>query len=267
MGCFHRRGNGFLDTLKEMPRLTKLGLPVAKDEDFEAIAVSMPSLTGLRSLNLSGSRFLVASPENEEGLFASLTQLTHLSLWYHSTTSYRHFPTGIRSLGVRLCKTLQEDVAEILMCMPNLTSLSIDIVSDCPYLIDLHGVTLSLFSQELKKLKRVSLESVVVDDAFLDALGGLTQLTSLTLASRRNFVDPYVACPRLSKLTKLMQLTISPPMPTPVRNDEFPQLCFPKPSELDLPLSGVDDTMHQALLKTLPFLRKVSLSGQTLIFE
>ena len=81
MGCLHRRGNGFLDALKEMPHLTKLGLPVAKDEDFEAITVSMPLLTGLRSLNLSGSRFLVASPENEEGLFASLTQLTHSSVF------------------------------------------------------------------------------------------------------------------------------------------------------------------------------------------
>ena len=140
--------------------------------------------------------------------------------------------------------------------MARLTSLSVDNFSE-----DLHlfrhrgGVTPSQFSEELGQLKHLEMSSVVVDDAFLDALGMLTRLTSLILTSRRTPLDPYLICPRLNNLTELMELTIYSEEPTPVRNDQFPQLCLPKLRRLSLPLSGVDFDKQRALWKLHPCLR------------
>ena len=178
----------------------------------------------------------------------------------------RSFPTGLRSLDFWFLYSPPADFVETLMSMTNLTSL---VIRDC--LKELHlfhsdDVTPSQFSGKLAKLKHLSIRPVAVDDLFLDAVGMLTQLTSLVFGGHTASVDPYALCLHLSNLTELIELKISCLALTSIRNDEFPQLYLPKLRELDFPLSSTDANICRAMWKTLPCLRKMSFFGETLEF-
>ena len=256
----------FFLALREMHHLTELSFESEDWRDHRVLAECLSVLTGLKSLELSGNVYSIASAEITERHLMTLTQLTQLSLKGYPLFRFRRFPTVVKSLGFRSCTSPPADFTRILMSMTNLTSLSIYRFPEDLRLFRINGVTPSQFSQKLGKLQHLSMRCVLADDAFLDALGMLTQLTSLTLGSRNNPLDPYMVCPRLANLTELMELTISPSVPTPVRNGEFPLLCLPKLRKLDLPVRCTNANMCQALLETLPCLRQMSLSGKTLIF-
>ena len=139
------------------------------------------------------------------------------------------------------------DFSENLMSMTNLASLSILIPFGFERLFHHRSVTPSQFSQELGSLKNLSTLNVLVNNLLLKAPGMLTQLTSLQLANNAASVDPYLSFPRSNNLSELVELEISSPAATPVRNDEFPQLCMPKVREVDLSIGGTDDNMRKAL--------------------
>ena len=258
---FDQPNDSFFRVLREMHQLTLLRFKAADKRDHLVLAECLSVLTGLRSLTLFGC-LPIDSHENDEEYLMTLTlltQLTQLSLGIDRSDLCRRFPTGIQSLHISFSESPQADFVEILMTMTNLTSLSICTFPEALHLFRRYGATPSQFSQELRALKHLSIRNVVIDDLFLEALGLLTPLTSLFLES----ADPYLVCPRLSNLSELMELEISSPR-TCVRNGEFPQLFLPKLRRLDLPLSGVDANVCEALLKTLPCLRKMALCGKTL---
>ena len=262
---FSRPDDSFFRALLGMHHLTQLGFTADEEQDHRVLAECLSLLTGLRSLYLpplSGGSRTIHLPAIEEGQhLMTLTQLTQLMLVDLRTDHYLRFPTGIQSLHISFSESPQADFVKALMPMTNLTSLSICSFLNAVRLFHHDGVTPSQFSQELRALKYLSISRVLIDGLFLEALGMLTQLTSCQLGSSAAHVDPYLVCPRLSNLSELIDLRISSPI-TCVRNGEFPQLCLPKLRELDLSLSGVDADMRKALWKTLPCLRKLSLSGR-----
>ena len=247
-----------------MRHLTELMFEVADERDHRILAEYLSLLTRLRSLTLTDTRRSSILPEIEEGHLMALTQLTQLSLNIDRSDRYLRLPTGIQSLHISCSGSSQSDFVEILMSMTNLSSLSIDAFSENLCLFRRHSVTPSQFSQEIGRMQNLSIQNVLIDDLFLEALGMLTRLTSLIIADdSRSPVDPYLVCPRLSNLSKLMELEISFQRVSYACDGEFPQLCLPKLRKLDLPLSGVDANMCKSLLKTLPCLRKMALSGKT----
>ncbi len=242
-----------------MYQLTRLSFEAKEEQDHRGLAECLPSLTGLRSLTLLGSHRSIILPENEERHLMTLTQLTELSLKHYRIGCGRRFPTGIQSFTCSFSGSPPDDFPQILMSMTNLTSLSVLAPSGFERLFRPQGVTPSQFSQELRRLKHLSTLNVLIDDLFLEALDMLTQLTSLQLANNAASVDPYLLFPRSNNLSELVELKISSPVAIPVRNGGFPQLCLPKLRKLDLPLRGTDDNMCEALWKTLPCLREMSL--------
>ena len=258
----YRPSNGFLRALPEMHQLTKLSFEVRLEQDHLGLAECLSSLTGLRSLSLCGSRgWTIILPGIIEHNLMTLTQLTELSLNYYRIGRGQRFPTGIQSLTCSFSGSPPANIAEILMSMTNLTSLSVLAPWSFERLFRHQGVKPSQFSQELGRLKHLSTLNVLLDDLFLEALGMLTQLTSLKMNTTIS-VNLYHLLPSLSNLLELMELEISCPS-TLVRSDEFLQLCLPKLRKFDLPLRGTDDDMRRALWKTLPCLRKMRLSGST----
>ena len=255
--------NSFLDALKEMHHLTELELPIQDEGFLEALAASASPLTGLGSLTLSGSGMWFIPPVDERHL-KSLKHLTEFSMVHYPVG--RSFPTGLRSLDLIFRDCPPVDFAEVLVTMTNLTSLDIQIPHYRQELNLFHsdGVTPAQFSGKLAKLKRLSIRHVAVDDSFLDAVGMLTQLTSLFFENYITSVDPYVLYPQLSNLTELIELNIFCLALPPTRNNEFPQLCLPKLRKLDFSLSSIDANVCRAMWKTLPCLRKMSLLGKTL---
>ena len=255
----YQPSDSFFRALGGMHQLTKLKFEFREAQDRRGLAECLSLLTGLRSLTLLGSHRLIILPENEERQLMTLTQLTELSLKHYRIGQYRRFPTGIQSFTCLLSGSPPENMAEILMSMTNLTSLSILVPSGFERLFHRRSVTPFQFSQEFGRLKHLSTLNVVVDDLFLEALGMLTILTSLQLTSNAASVDPYPLFPRLNNLSELVELKISSPVATPLHNDGFPQMCLPRIRKLDLPLTGTDASMRAALAKTLPCLRDLSL--------
>ncbi len=258
----YRPSDSFFRALREMYQLTQLSFAIGdpEAEDFRVFAECLPSLTELRSLSLSGSRSLTTIlPGIVERNLMTLTQLTELCLKNHRIGHGQRFPTGIQSLTCSFSGSPPANIAEILMSMTNLTSLSVLAPWSFERLFRHQGVKPSQFSQELGRLKHLSTLNVLVDDLFLEALGMLTQLTSLQLENTAASLDPYLLFPRSNNLSELVELKISSPVAIPVRNGGLPQLCLPKLRKLDLPLRGTDDNMRKELWKTLPCLRKMLL--------
>ena len=256
--------DAFFRALREMPQVTKLSFEVRVEQDHLGLAECLSSLTGLRSLAIFGSHRSINPPENEERNLMTLTQLTEFCLKDYRIGRYRRFPTGIQSFSCKLCRSPPEDFPEILMSMTNLTSLSVLAPSSIERLFRPQGVTPSQFSQELRRLKHLSTFNVMADDLFLEALGMLTQLTSLKMNTATS-VSLYHLLPSLCNLLELMELKISCPASTLVRSDGFLQLCLPKLRQLNVPLRGTDDDMRRALWKTLPCLREMTLAGSTYV--
>ena len=251
-----------------MHRLKELSFSADDGRDHRLLMECLSLLTGLRSLCLSGKSFsIVRSEIDEQQHLMTLTQLTRLSLTFYRIDRFRRFPMGIKSLGFWLCESPPANFAEILMTMTNLTSLSINIRTKKLRLMHSYTLTSSLFLPKLERLEHLSLHSALVDDAFLEALGMLTQLTSLILYSGNGYVDPYRVCSQLSNLTELLELAILCPTSIPIRMKELPQLCLPKLRKLNLPFRRTDTNVCKALWKTLPCLRQMSLSGKTVTFE
>ena len=265
MRTIFRREIGIFQALWKMHQLTKLDVAIKDQEDQQAFAASMFSLTQIRSLTLKCQMRSGIAPEITERL-SILTRLAQLSLEDLQGIHSLRLPTGVADLKLKINanRDLPVDVLDVLLPMTNLTSLDINSAAQL-HLFHPQGAEPCRFAQELRDLKALTTRNVSVDDLFLDALEAMTQLTELSLSSARN-VDPFLVCPRLSPLSNLRVLSIS------VRRSfagcfEFPQLCLPKLRELDLPLSDIDANAYRALLKTLPCLRKVSLFGTPKYYE
>ena len=255
----YRPGNGFFRALEGMHLLTKLRFEAKEEQDTHVLLDCLSLLTGLRSLTLIACHGSIILHEKEERHLMTLTQLTELSLNHYGFGYCWRFPTGIQSLTCLFSGSPPGNIAEILMSMTNLTSLSILVPSGFERLFHRRSVTPFQFSQEFGRLKHLSTLNVVVDDLFLEALGMLTILTSLQLTSNAASVDPYPLFPRLNNLSELVELKISSPVATPLHNDGFPQMCLPRIRKLDLPLTGTDASMRATLAKTLPCLRDLML--------
>ena len=252
----------------DMHHLTSLVLQVTDEGDFKALTEFMSPLTGLRSLTLSGNRRSGIRSELEVRHLMTLTQLTQLSLNHYRLDRCQHLPMGIRSLQFGFCESPPMDFVEVLVTMTNLTSLSIDLISKRLRLFPNKRVTPSQFSEKLGRLKHLSIQHVLNNHWFLDAVGMLTQLTSLTLVDSKASLDPHIACCELSHLTELVELVISfQETLHSVSDFNFPQLYLPKLRVLELPYDGVYDNSHRALWKGLwksfPCLRSLSQSSES----
>ena len=264
VSCSCLSNNGFFSALQELHQLTELSFEAKDERDHRVLTDCLSLLTGLESLNLSGSCRSIVSSEIEEQHLDTLTQVKQLSLRHCWLGRCRRFPTAIRSLDFYLSESPPADFVKTLMCMTNLTRLSISTFYHDLRFFHNHGVTPSQFQQELGKLQHLSIQSVLADDSFFDAVGMMTQLTSLVFSYYTVCADIYLVCPRLSNLTELMELEITSGRETCVRNGALPQLRFPKLRKLRLPLSGTDANMQKTLWKTLPCLRKMSLPEKDL---
>ena len=249
----------------DIHHLTSLVLQVTDEGDFKALAEFMSPLTGLRSLTLSGSRRSGTRSDIEVRHLMTLTQLTQLSLNHYRLDRCQQLPTAIRSLHFWFCESPPVDFVEVLVTMTDLTSLEIDFISKDLRLFPNNGVTPSQFSEKLGRLKHLSIQHVLNNHWFLDAVGMLTQLTSLKLVDNKASLDPHLACRQLSHLTELVELVISfQETLHSVSDFNFPQLYLPKLRVLELPYDDVYDNSHRALWKGLwksfPCLRSLSQS-------
>ena len=246
-----RTEDDLIRTFSEIHHLTELDISITNRKNVKAFFHSVSLLTGLKSLNLSQpSRWYYPSMVDR---IALLTQLTRLSLGMVPCVRSLRLLTGMVDLEISSSHNLMTDVLAALLHMPSLTSLKLTNLGEAHALCS-RSVTPSRLFGQLTALKTLVLRKVTPDDACIEAIGGLPDLTELRfdMHETRSLSHFYAQLKHLSNLRVL-----AVPLPWPFTDPQVGLLegCLPRLRKIKFKESFLDAEARATLLKAFPCLR------------
>ena len=212
-------------------------------------------LTGLESLSLSRS-LAWRYPLKVVDRIAVLTQLTRLKL--SAIPRVRSLRRLTKMVDLEICShnNLTRDVLAALLHVPSLTSLKLTILGESHAFRSRSVEPSHLFGQ-LTALKTLVLRRVTPDDACIEAIGGLPDLTELRFDTHesRDLSRFYAQLKSLSNL-RVLEVPLSWPFTDPQVG--LLEGCMPRLREIKSKESFLEAEVRETLQKAFPCLRSVT---------
>ena len=247
-----RENENLIRTIPAIHHLSELDIFMTNPKHVETFFRTVSLITGLKSLIVDQS-LAWRYPLNMVDQIAVLTQLTRLKLAAIPCMTSLHRLTKMVDLEISSYNNVMTDVLEALLHMPSLTSLKLTNLGEAHALCSRSVVPTRLFGQ-LTALKTLVLQKVTLDDACIEAIGGLPDLTELRfdMHGTRSLSHFYA---QLKYLSNLRVLAV--PLPWPFTDPQVGLLegCLPRLRKIMFKESFLDAEARATLLKAFPCLR------------
>ena len=251
----YREDKNLIRAIPAIHHLSELDIFMTNPKHAEAFFHTVSLLTGLESLSFRQS-LAWRYPLKVVDRIAVLTQLTRLKL--SAIPRLRSLRRLTKMVDLEICfhNNLTRDVLAALLRMPSLASLKLTILGES-HAFRSRSVEPSRLFGQLAALKTLVLRRVTPDDACIEAIGGLPDLTELRFDTHesRDLSRFYAQLKSLSNL-RVLEVPLSWPFTDPQVG--LLEGCMPRLREIKSKESFLEAEVRETLQKAFPCLRSVT---------